>query len=187
MSSNKPRAEVLIEGELSPFEHEMLYRILRKSFNLEQPSYTELQEDSLTTLVNVTFHYPYESTFFTEVFRENWRELKSLFKNIQYRRGRAGAAFKLRFIGKDSELTFIPGTLDNDDAILSAMDQIGHLTGIVKQMIGPQTTSEGSVRFVKAFYDKNSDRWNKFTGLSSNKQHEYVFNEESFRWIPVHE
>src|SRR5438128_1781267 len=28
----KPLAEVLVEGELSPFEHEVLYRILRKGF-----------------------------------------------------------------------------------------------------------------------------------------------------------
>ncbi len=54
----KPLAEVLVEGELSPFEHEVLYRILRKGFRLEHPSYTELLDEDLATRVNITFHYP---------------------------------------------------------------------------------------------------------------------------------
>jgi hypothetical protein len=29
MDNGKPAAEVLIEGELSPFEHEALYKLLR--------------------------------------------------------------------------------------------------------------------------------------------------------------
>jgi len=67
----KPLAEVLVEGELSPFEHEALYRILRKSFRLEHPSYAELVDDDLATRVNVTFHYPYVTTIFTDGRREN--------------------------------------------------------------------------------------------------------------------
>src|SRR6267143_1258855 len=72
----KPLAEVLVEGELSPFEHEALYRILRKGFKLEHPSYTELVDEDLATRINVTFHYPYITTIFTDVLQENWRDLK---------------------------------------------------------------------------------------------------------------
>jgi hypothetical protein len=50
----KPLAEVLVEGELSPFEHETLYRILRRGFRLEHPSYTQLLDEDLATRVNVT-------------------------------------------------------------------------------------------------------------------------------------
>src|SRR2546430_15647630 len=55
----KPLAEVLVEGELSPFEDEALYRILRRTFRVEHPSYAELSDEDLATRVNVTFHYPY--------------------------------------------------------------------------------------------------------------------------------
>src|SRR5437879_11815606 len=90
----KPLAEVLIEGELSPFEHEALYRILRKRFQLENPSYTELVDEDLATRVNVTFHYPYVTTTFTDVLQQNWHELKELLRQIKYRRGKSGAAVK---------------------------------------------------------------------------------------------
>lgn len=180
----KPHAEVLVEGELSPFEHEALYKILRKSFHLEHPSYTESTSEDLTTLVNLTFHYPYETSFFTEILRENWRDLKTLFKEIQYRRGRAGAAFKLHFIGKQSKLTFNSGMLE-DETLASAMDQIGHLTGIVGRMISPEILVGSSVASIEAYYDKNSDRWNKFTGSSPDKRQEYIFDETSFHWVPT--
>jgi hypothetical protein len=182
LTIEKPHAEVLIEGELSPFEHETLYRILRKNFQLELPSYTEATTDDLTTLVNLTFHYPYDTSFFTEILGGNWRDLKALFKQIQYRRGKAGAAFKLHFIGDDKELSFNPGTLDQD-TVSSAFDQIGHLTGIIGQMMGPQA-SGNPVKFIEAFFDKASDRWNKFTGLSTDKSQEFTFDEKSFRWLP---
>jgi hypothetical protein len=67
------------------------------------------------------------------------------------------------------------------------MDQIGHLTGIFKQMMTSSRTGKDSVKFVEAFYDKNSDRWNKFTGLNNSKNQEYVFDQESFQWISVRE
>jgi hypothetical protein len=143
----------------------------------------ESTSDDLTILINLTFHYPYNNGFFIEVLGGNWRDLKALLKQIQYRRGKAGAAFKLRFIGDEKELTFNPGTLD-EDAVSSAIDQIGHLTGIIGQIMGSQAAGN-PVRFVEAFFDKGSDRWNKFTGLSMNKNQEFTFDEKSFRWVPA--
>jgi len=62
-TGEKPLAEVVVEGELSPFEHEALYRLLRKSFKVEQPSYRELSDEDLATRVNVVFHHPYSPMF----------------------------------------------------------------------------------------------------------------------------
>src|SRR2546427_13255902 len=90
-------AEILVEGELSPFEHEALYKLLKKHFRLEQPAYSELLDESMGTRVNIVFHHPYERNFFTDIFQHDWRDLKDLFKQIRYRRGRLGAAFTLTF------------------------------------------------------------------------------------------
>src|SRR5947209_17676616 len=102
--AEKPLAEVLVEGELSPFEHEVLYRILRKGFQLEHPSYTRLVDEDLATRINITFHHPYVTTVFTDVLQENWRDLKELLRQIGYRRGEAGAAVTLSFIGEENKL-----------------------------------------------------------------------------------
>jgi hypothetical protein len=178
----KPLAEVLVEGELSPFEHEDLYRLLRKGFRLEHPSYTELLDEDLATRINMTFHYPYITTFFTNVLQENWRDLKELLRQVRYRRGRAGAAVTFTFVGEKNRLVFKSGVLEEKE-LGSALDQIGHLTAILGQMLRPKTM-EKPLELVEASYDKKSDRWHEFKGFSSSDPNEsYVFDESIFRWV----
>jgi len=103
-----------------------------------------------------------------------------LFKQIKYRRGRVGAAFTLTFADEKVRLIFSSGVLD-DEELGSAMDQIGHLTGIVGQMIRPETMVDPLER-VQGSYDRKSDRWQGFRGVGSTDKKEYVFDESSFRW-----
>jgi hypothetical protein len=178
----KPLADVLVEGELSPFEHEALYRILRKGFRLEQPSYTELLEEDLATRINVTFHYPYAATIFTDVLQENWRDLKELLRQVRYRRGKAGAAVTFTFVGDGRRLVFKSGVLEEKE-LSSALDQVGHLTGILAQMLRPETM-EKPLQLVEAHYDRKSDRWHEFKGFDSlDQKQSYVFDESIFRWV----
>src|SRR6059036_4035367 len=151
-TGEKPLAEVVVEGELSPFEHEALYRLLRKSFKVEQPSYRELSDEDLAARVNVVFHYPYSRTIFTDVLQENWRDFKELFKQITYRRGRAGAAFTLTFIAPEIRIIFRSGALSEKD-LGSALDQVGHLTMIVSHMLRPDKMDK-PVEKIFFFYDK---------------------------------
>lgn len=130
MDVTKPVAEVLVEGELSPFEHEALYRLLKKHFRLDQPVYSELQDETVGTHVNIIFHHPYSKHFFADTLQGDWRGLKELFMQIKYRRGRLGAVFTLTFVEKKIRLAFSTGLLEEDE-IGSAMDQIGHLTGVM--------------------------------------------------------
>src|SRR3989442_8693395 len=137
MDMSKPMAEILVEGELSPFEHEALYKLLKKHFRLEQPVYSDLVGETLGTRVNITFHHPYDRSFFTDLLQDDWRGLKDLFKQIRYRRGRLGAAFTLTFTDGKVRLVFSFGLL-GDEELGSAMDQIARLTGIVGQTIRPE-------------------------------------------------
>jgi len=181
VAGQKPLAEVLVEGELSPFEDEALYRILRKSFDLKHPSYTELDDEDLATRVNLTFHHPYAQSLFTEVLRENWRDLKDLFKQVVHRRGKAGAAFTLNFVTSEFQLVFKSGTL-NEHEIASALDQIGHLTAVVGQMLRPDTMQDPITK-VETIFDRKSDRWHDFRGSGSGQN--FVFDDSTFRWVPV--
>src|SRR5438132_4596067 len=180
MDMSRPIAEILVEGELSPFEHEALYRLLKKHFRLEQPSYSELLDETIGTRVNIIFHHPYERSFFTNIFQEDWRDLKDLFKQIKYRRGRVGAAFTLTFADEKIRLTFSSGLL-GDEELGSAMDQIAHLTSIVGQMLRSETMVE-PLGHVETWYDRKSDRWQSFRGIGLTDKKEYVFDESLFRW-----
>ncbi len=177
---SRPGAEVLVEGELSPFEHEALYQLLKKHFRLEQPSYSDLLDETVGTRVNIVFHYPYGRSFFTDIFQDDWRGVKDLFKQIRYRRGRLGAGFTLTFIDQKVRLFFSLGLLGEEE-LGSAMDQIGHLTGIVAQMMRPETMIE-PLGQVEASFDVRTDRWQGFHGVGLNDRREYVFDESVFRW-----
>src|SRR5437667_3493720 len=181
-TGEKPLVEVVVEGELSPFEHEALYRLRRKSFRLEQPSYRELLDEDLATRVNVVFHHPYSRTIFTDVVQEDWRDLKELFKQVTYRRGRAGAAFTLTFIAPETRITFKSGALGEKE-LGSALDQVGHLTMIIAQMLRPEKMDR-SVSKIETVYDKRSDRWHEFQASSSTDE-KYVFEETLSRWVPA--
>jgi hypothetical protein len=183
--SIKPVAEVVIEGELSPFEHEALHRLLKKGFAAEPPSYVPFGygDEDLTTRINITFHYPYSQDFFTKHLRENWRELKDLIKEVRYRRGRAGAAFTFTFVQDDFRLVFRSGEVDHDQ-ISSAMDQIGHLTGIVIRMLKPETLPE-AFGMVECKFDKLTDRWDDFRAINRAGSNVYEFDEESSNWRPA--
>src|SRR5881409_3070402 len=178
MDMSKPIAEVLVEGELSPFEHEALYKLLKKHFQLEQPSYSELLDETIGTRVNIVFHHPYERSFFTDILQDDWRGLKELFKQIRYRRGRLGAAFNLTFIDQKVRLVFSFGLLGEEE-LGSAMDQIAHLTGIVAQMMRPETMIE-PLGQVEASFDMRTDRWQGFRGIGLADKKEYVFDENLF-------
>jgi hypothetical protein len=179
LEAGGPVAEVLVEGELSPFEHEALYKLLKKHFRIQQPVYSELLDETIGTRVNIIFHHPYERSFFVTVFQDDWRGLKELFKQIRYRRGRLGAAFTLSFIDK-VRLVFSLGLL-GDEELGSAMDQIAHLTSIVGRMLRSETMVE-PLGQVETWYDRGSDRWQGFRGVGLTDKKGYVFDESLFRW-----
>lgn len=179
----KSVAEVLVEGELSPFEHEALYKLLKKRFRLEQPGYSDLLDETVGTRVNIVFHHPYDRSFFTDTIQDDWRGLKELLKQIRYRRGRLGAAFTLTFVDQRTRLVFSLWVLE-DEELGSAMDQIGHLTGIIGQMLRPETMVEPFER-IEASFDRTSDRWQGFRGVGLNDRKTYVFDESLFRWQTV--
>ena len=180
-TTQKPRAEVVVEGELSPFEHEVLYRTLRKSLQVAQPSYKPLEDEEVATRVNLIFHYPYNKTFFSEVLRESWRELKDLAKQVSHRRGKAGAAFNVHFLSPEIQIVFRTGMVSEREAA-SAFDQIGHLTPVINRMLLPETTTK-PVELLETSFDRKSDTWEHFRGYSSGE--EFAFDDSTFRWVPA--
>ncbi|HZD12664.1 MAG TPA: hypothetical protein VE177_04005 [Candidatus Binatus sp.] len=181
----KPLAEILVEGELSAFEEEALYNLLRRRFKVDPPSFIQFPYgmEDYTTRLNVTFHYPYIQEFFSKHLQENWREFKDLVKNLRYRRGNAGAAFVLTFAEDDQgfSLVFHSGDLDHNQ-MSSALDQVGYLTGLLRADVLKPGTLPANVRKVECYFDKVSDRWSRFQGTDEDGTRTYLFNEDSSAW-----
>ena len=56
LETGRPFAEVLVEGELSPFEHEALYKLLeKKHLRPEEQAYSELLDETIGSRVNILF------------------------------------------------------------------------------------------------------------------------------------
>ncbi len=180
-AEQKPRAEVVVEGELSPFEHEALYRTLRKGFEIEQPTYQPREDEEVATRINLVFHYPYDRTFFTDILRESWRELKEKVKQVSHRRGKAGAAFNVYFLSRERQLVFKSGMVSEHEAA-SALGQIGHLTPIIGKMLTLGTMTK-PIELLETSFDRKSDRWEHFRGYNSGE--EFKFDDSSFRWVPA--
>src|SRR2546425_2130745 len=181
MDLSKPVAEILVEGELSPFEHEALYKLLKKHFRLEQPSYSEFLDETVGTRVKIIFHHRYERSFFTDILQDDWRGLKDLFKQIRYRRGRLGAGFTLTFVDQRIRLVFSLGLLE-DEELGSAIDQIAHLTGIIGEMMRPETMIE-PLEEGEASFDRRTDRWQEVRGVGLDDRKE-EFLDDTLRGFP---
>lgn len=169
-----------MEGELSPFEHEALYKLLKKHFQTEQPTYSELQDETISTRVNIIFHHSYDREFFAEILKEDWRRLKELFQQISHRRAAPGAGFTLTFTDMKIRLFFVFGTLGGE-SLGSAMDQMAHLTGVIGQMILPERTVE-PLGLIEVLYNPWNDMWQVQRGVGLADKKEYVFDQASFHW-----
>ncbi len=179
-SKVRPRAEFLVEGELSPFEHERIFQILKKTFSVSQPSYMELPDEDLATRVTITFQHSYDSSFFNQVFDEGWRDLKSILKEVRHRRGGAGAAFNITFNHNSFILVFKIGLLDSE-RVSSALDQIGYLTSIIKKIRDSWMRTEPLAQ-IECFFDGSSDRYRDLRGYGVSGQPSLMFDEEKFSW-----
>src|SRR5438552_19083577 len=93
------------------------------------------------------------------------------------------AAFTLTFIDQKVRLVFSVGLLGEEE-LGSAMDQIAHLTGIVAQMMRPETRVEALER-VETSYDRKMDRWQNFRGVGLTDKKDYFFDESHFGWKPL--
>jgi len=179
-TTEKPLAEVLVEGELSPFEDEKIYRILREKFKVQHPTYSHSDNEELATRVNIVFHQPYSISFFNDLLQHGWQELKALLTDIKHRRGHAGAAYTLTFRDHHSRITFVSGVLD-DGEFRSSVDQISYLTWIIAQMLRPETM-EKPLETVETSFDRRSQRWDWFRGFTELNE-QYVFDGAKFRWV----
>ena len=104
-----------------------------------------------------------------------------MLREVAHRRGRAGAAFNLTFVDQETRLVFRSGLL-NEDETSSALDQVGHLTGIINRIKSDSSTEP--LGLIECSFDKKSDRWQDFHGFTlSSQKRAYTFDDANFKWV----
>ena len=155
--------------------------MLRKKFTVNQPSYVELPDENLAVRVNIILHHSYSRELFTQVLEKDWREIKHLLREVAHRRGRAGAAFNLTFVDRETRLVFRSGLL-NEDETSSALDQVAHLTGIINRIRSDSSTEP--LGLIECSFDGKSDRWQDFHGFThSSEKTAFIFDDSNFKWV----
>ena len=145
---------------VSPWEIEVIYDTLRRSFEVEEK---QLQPDDpqYVSMVEIGFPARFGESFFQAFTMDSWFKVKGVIKDIKQRRGRKGVKTFIRFAGYGSEnadLVF-PILSKGDRQFEMGIEKLEYIIDIVPVQL-------------KAVPPKAEEIW-------------YSYDEASFRWSPA--
>lgn len=121
---DKFQAEVLVKGDISPFEQEALYNHCLRIFTLINWDNESLDYDNdYVTEINFIINTDFSSQFFENITEKNWNELLNLLKDMRSRRGSHSAHVHLRFNGVNSKINIHCISLSKD-GFINSLDSI---------------------------------------------------------------
>ena len=155
-----PATATFLHYGISPWEIEVIYDTLRRSFEVEEKM---LQPDDpqYVSMIEVWFPLPYGESFFQEFTMESWFKIKGVIKEIKRRRGRKGLKALVRFagFGKEKAGIVFPLTTKGDRQFEMGMEKIEYMVDIVPVQL-------------KVIPEKAEEIW-------------YSYDEATFRWSPA--
>jgi hypothetical protein len=155
-----PETAIFQHYGISPWEIEVIYDTLRRSFGVEEK---QLQPDDpqYVSMIEIRFPVSYGESFFREFTMDSWFKIKGVIKDVKRRRGRKGLKAFVRFAGFGREginLVF-PLVSKDDRQFEMSVEKLEYLVDIVPvQLIGVPPGAE--------------EIW-------------YSFDSASFRWSPA--
>ncbi len=177
-----PETATLYHYGISPWEIEVIYDTLNRSFEVEE---RELPPDDpqYVSFIEIRFPVPYNETFFQQEFTmDSWFKIKGFIKDVKKRRGRKGIKVFIRFAGfgnsnnnKNIGIVF-PLQSKSDRQFEMATEKIEYLFEIVPvqlQLI-PSGTEE-----IWYLYDEASSKWSPSVAKTSSIN--YLFNNNEWK------
>lgn len=155
-----PETAIFQHYGISPWEIEVIYDTLRRSFGVEEK---QLQPDDpqYVSMIEIGFPVSYGESFFREFTMDSWFKIKGVIKDVKRRRGRKGLKAFVRFAGfgrEGADLVF-PLVSKDDRQFEMSVEKLEYLVDIVPvQLIGVPLGAE--------------EIW-------------YSFDGASFRWSPA--
>ncbi len=145
---------------ISPWEIEVIYDTLRRSFEVEEK---QLQPDDpqYVSMIEIGFPAAYGESFFQAFTMDSWFKIKGVIKDIKRRRGKKGVKTFLRFsgYGKEKVDLVFPIMSKGERQFEMGIEKIEYLVDIVPVQL-------------KMVPSKAEEIW-------------YSYDEVSFRWSPA--
>jgi hypothetical protein len=167
---NKTKAKFRYYG-ISPFEIEIIYDILRKSFELQEEQLTP-NDTSFVSVVEIGFPVSYDESFFRWFSIERWFKIKEVLKEMAKRRGKRNIKIVFHFSRTPykslASVTFILKG-KNTRQFEMAIERIEYMVDIVDIQLKsfPRHLNE-----IVYLYNENIHRWYPSIAATGNESSE---------------
>ena len=153
---------------ISPWEIEVLYDTLKRSFEVEE---RQLQPDDpkYVSMIEICFPLQYDETFFQTFSMDSWFKVKGVIKDIKRRRGGKGLKTFLKFEGNPSVIFQL--SHKGDRQFEMAAEKLEYLVDVVPVQLKsvPQDTKE-----VLFSFDESTYKWTPSVAKDSDERN-FIF------------
>jgi len=172
-----PETAAFYHYGISPWEIEVIYDTLRRSFEVEEK---QMQPDDpqYVSMIEIWFPARFGESFFQDFTMDSWFKIKGVIKDVKRRRGRKGLKVFIRFAsygGESVDLIF-PLLSKGDRQFEMGIEKIEYLVDIVPVQL---KTIPPKAEEIWYSYDEASFRWSPAIAKSDNVN--YLFKNSEWK------
>ena len=163
---------------ISPWEIEVLYDTLRRSFDVQERQ-LEPDDPQYVSMIEIGFPMTFDEAFFQTFKMESWFKIKGVIKDAKRRRGKKGLKAIVRFesnVGKVPSVTF-PLLSKGDRQFEMGIEKLEYLVDIVPIQLKTIPPGTEEVWFS---YDEASFRWNPSVAKTSSDRN-FIFKNSEWK------
>jgi hypothetical protein len=178
-SAQVPDTATFYHYGISPWEIEVIYDTLNRSFEVEE---NQLPPDDpqYVSMIEIGFPVPYSETFFQQEFTmDSWFKIKGVIKDVKKRRGKKGIKVFIRFagFGNNEKIDIVfPLQSKGDRQFEMGIEKIEFLVEIVPVQLQFIPTGAEEIWYL---YDEVSYKWSPSVAKTSSIN--YLFNNNEWR------
>ncbi len=175
---SKPQTATFRHYGISPWEIEVLYDTLRRTFEVEE---IQVQPDDpqYVSMIEIAFPLAYDEAFFRVFTMPSWFKVKGVIKDVKRRRGKKGLKAFLRFDSPSGSLPAVtfPLMTKGDRQFEMGIEKIEYLVDIVPTQLRSIPPGTQEVWFA---FDDLGYKWSPSVAKSSEDRN-YVFKNNEWK------
>lgn len=143
---------------ISPFEIEVIYDVLKESFELQEEQLVPIDENTMS-MVEIELPVSYDDSFFSWFSAERWIKIKEVLKEMARRRGKSGIRIVFDFCGNTDDSParvrfLLKGRSGREFEI--AIEKIEYMVDTIKMQLKKLPCDIDEVEYL---YDEKNHRW----------------------------